>query len=138
MPTTYGQDLSTALSGLDSALTVTAGTTQVGSSADLGTVPQPHAVAAQFALTQSGTNDQADLTVKVQFSDDNSAWPDEGEGMVIFGWKADSAGGDLGASNILRFIPNARYFRFVFENGNGTDDFDVDSEYAPIQWQDDT
>lgn len=126
-----GQKLDT-LSSVDSSLTVSAGGTNQGSSEDLGanTSPQAVRVAAQFALTQSGTNDKADLTVRVQFSDDGTDWPDAGEGQMIYSWSAESAGDDLTRSGLVSFVPQARYFRFEYDNGNSTDSFDMDAETA--------
>lgn len=136
--TEFGQLLN-SFSSLDSSLSVSAGGTANGASKDIGanTSPQAVSVEAEFSLTQSGTNDEADLQVIVQFSDDDSNWPDDGEGDPIFTWQAESVGDDLTRSNAVSFRPKAQYFRFQYTNNNGTDSFDVDSAVGLTTIQDD-
>lgn len=137
MANEYGQKLNSYTS-LDSALSVSAGSTANGTAKDIGanTSPQAVSVECEFALTQTGTTNSADLEVKVQFSDDNSTWPDTGEGDPIFTWKAGSVGADLTRSNAVSFRPKARYFRFQYKNNNGTDSFTVDSAVGLTTLQD--
>jgi len=139
MTTKYGQYLE-SLTSLDSALSVTAGNRANGSSKDIGanTSPQSLRVDAQFAITNAGSTDGYDLEVIVQFSDDDSNWPADGEGAPIASFYDSNAGADLAASGIFSFTPLLRYFRFQYLNNNGTDNLSVDSEVATQVLQDDS
>jgi len=134
----YGQLLN-GFTSLDSSVSVSAGGSANGSSKDVGanTSPQALFVESEFSVTQSGTTDQADFVVKVQYSDDNSTWPDDDQGDVVFVWNAASVGADLTRSNAVRFVPKQRYFRFRFSNGNSTDSFTVNSAVGLSTMQDD-
>jgi hypothetical protein len=135
----FGQQLGASQTQVDSAVSVSAGGSANGTSVDIGaaTSPQATSVTAQFGLTQAGTTNSAALTVLVQYSHDNSTWPDSGEGSPIYSWKAGSAGADLTRGSLVSFVPQARYFRFVYQNGNGTDSFTVNGWYALNYLQDD-
>jgi len=136
--TQFGQLLN-SLASLDSSLTVSAGSVANGTSKDLGANINPQAlrVAVQFSLTQTATNDAADVEAIVQFSDDNSTWPDSGDGDPIWAWLAASAGADKTRTQILGFVPRARYYRFQYTNNNPSDSFDVNSETSHSLNQDD-
>ena len=126
-----GQNLDT-LASLDSGQAVVAGNVAAGASKDIGAPasPQPTEVAAQFSITNAGSTDGYDLEVLVQFSDDDSNWPDAGEGLPLASFFSAGAGDDLTRSPIFVFKPRLRYFRFYYINANGTDDLSVSSEEA--------
>ena len=119
------------LASLDSSLTVNAGATTAGSSRDLGTSnPTPALIAAQFSITNSGSTDGYDLDIRVQFSDDDTNWPDSGHGLPIDNLFHATAGQDLTRSRVYSFTPLLRYFRFEYTNNNSTDNLSVGSETA--------
>lgn len=138
MAVEYGQKLG-VLTSLDSGVSVSAGSSANGTGKDIGasSSPQPVKVSVQFSLTQAGNNDAADLQVLLQESDDNTNWPDDGEGFPIFSWQAGSVGEDLTRSAVIPFVPSLRYFRFHYINGNATDSFTVSAEVAVHTEQDD-
>ena len=138
MPGNIGQDMD-SLAALDTALAVASGTTVNGSSKDIGanTSPQATTVAMQFSITNAGSTDGYDLDVYIQFSDDNTNWPDAisdsdatTEGLLLANFFSSTAGADLGLSGIKTFVPKLRYFRAVYLNNNGTDAVTVNSEEA--------
>lgn len=131
MPGNIGQLLDT-LASLDSALAVTAGATANGTSKGLGvnTSPQSVVVAMQFAITNAGSTDGFDLDVVIQFSDDDTNWPDAGEGLFLTNFFSAVAGDDIALSAIKTFVPKLRYFRAQYTNNNGTDNLTVSSEEA--------
>lgn len=138
--TQYGQKLG-LLSAVDTSLSVTAGGSANGSSFDLGlpSAPQPERVDCQFAITNAGSTDGYEpLEVIVQFSDGNVNWPDSGEGSPVFSAYDSAAGADLTRSQLVSFVPLARYARFQYSNGNGTDNLSVSSEIAKAYRQDDS
>lgn len=119
------------LAALDTSVSVGAGATVSGSSKDLGTAtPQSLVEAAQFAITNAGTTDGYDLDILVQFSDDNTTWPDTGFGLPLRNYRSTTAGADLTRSDILTFAPRLRYYRFQYTNNNATDTLSVSSETA--------
>ena len=131
MPGNIGQLLDT-LTALDSALAVNAGATANGTSKDLGvnTSPQSVVVAMQFVITNAGSTDGFDLDVVIQFSDDDTNWPDAGEGLFLTNFFSAVAGDDIALSAIKTFVPKLRYFRATYTNNNGTDNLTVSSEEA--------
>ena len=127
------------LAALDAATSVTKGATVNGTGKDIGndTIPQQMLIAAQFAITNAGTTDGYDVDVTVQFSDDNTTWPDSvgsskatTQGLSLCNMYSATAAADLALSAIYTFVPELRYFRFVFKNNNGTDAVSVTSEVA--------
>ena len=127
-----GQKLGT-LAALDSSLSVAAATNNVnGTYKDVGanTSPQPTVVGVQFAITNAGSTDGYDLDVRVQFSDDNTTWPDAGEGQSLGNFYSSTAGADMTRSRIITLVPLLRYFRFQYDNNNATDAVTVDSVVA--------
>ncbi len=127
-----GQNLG-SLAALDTALAVTAGGGWTsGSSRNIGASSSPQAMlsAAQFSITNSGSTDGYDLDVNVQFSDDGSAWPDDGDGQPVTNFYDAAAGADKTRSRIFEFPIALQYFRFQFRNNNATDNLSVSSETA--------
>ena len=131
---------SAALAAVDSGVTVNAGGAWTsGTSFDCkhGTDDLlAEYVAAQFALTNAGSTDGQDFEAIVQFSDDNSNWPDDGEGHPIFAFADSTAGKDLTRSKLCEFAPALRYARFQFANNNSTDNVSVSSEVAKFYQED--
>ena len=122
-----------ASTSIDSSSSVSAGGTLAGSSFDLGASTSPQAVrtVAQFAITNSGTTDGYDLEVKVQWSEDNSTWPDSGEGTIVMVRTSTTAGADITWTQWIELPePKARYARFFYTNNNGTDSLSVSSKVA--------
>ena len=131
MPGLIGQNLD-VLASLDSGVAVVAGATANGTSKDIGvnTAVQAAVVAMQFSITNAGSTDGFDLDVIVVFSDDNSNWPDAGEGLFLTNFFSAVAGDDLALSAIKTFVPKLRYFRIYYVNNNGTDNLSVSAEEA--------
>lgn len=120
-----------SFASLDSSVSVSANSAANGTSKDVGSgTRKPARCRARFALTQAGTTNAARFQVRVQHSEDNSNWPDNDQGDPIFAWIASSAGADLTRSEPVVFVPKTRYYRFRFDNFNGTDSFSVSSEVA--------
>ncbi len=127
-----GQNLG-ALAALDTALTVTAGGAWTsGTSRNIGASSSPQAgiSVAQFSITNAGSTDGYDLDVHVQFSDDGSAWPDDGDGQPVTNFNDTTAGADKTRSRIFKFPIDLQYFRFQYRNNNATDNLSVSSETA--------
>jgi len=124
-----------ALEVLDSGTVVSAGGTAWASSPSfgLGDNSSPQAVAAdgQIGISNAGSTDGYDLEVRVQWSDNDTNWPDDGEGKIVGVWYSAVAGGDLTRS-ALRSLgrPKAAYGRLQYLNRNGTDNLTVTAEIA--------
>jgi len=136
--TRYGTPPST-LSAVDTSLSVSAdGSWHSGTSFDckhgtddiLATY-----IAAQFSIT-GGATDGIDLEVIVQFSDDNSNWPKDGEGHPIFAYVDTGASASLSGSRVCEITPLLRYARFQYLNNNSSDSVTVDSEVAKFFMED--
>ena len=131
---------SASLAAVDTTLAVAAGGTWVdGSSFDCkhGTDDLLAAyVAAQFKSTNAGSTNGQDLEVIVQFSDDNTNWPDDGQGHPIYAYADSTAGADLTLSRLCEFAPSLRYARFQYRNNNATDAVSVSSEVAKFYQED--
>lgn len=125
----YGRRLE-ALSTLDETLTVPASSAVNGTTKYLEKNQFPASVALQFGISQSGTTDQADVDVSIQWSEDGINWPDDDQTAPVFSWVAANAGDDLTRSKIQPIVPLARYFRLIYTNNNGTDSFTVNSSTA--------
>jgi len=122
------------LTAVDSSLSIPAGgAPTTGSTIDLGAVTSPQSVglSAQIAITNVGSTDGYDLEVYVQWSDDNTNWPDSSEGEFVMLFSNSTAGADLTLSNLIRLpTPQARYCRLLYINNNATDAVTVSSEVA--------
>ena len=128
---TGGYKLGAAVA-VDSSLSCAAAATTNGSSFDLGDNTTPQAVrnVAQFSVT-GGATDGYDIEVAVQWSDDNTNWPDAGEGIPIFIRTNTTGGSDITLSEWIELPePKARYGRFTYKNSNATDAVTVGSEVA--------
>ena len=136
--TDFGYKLGT-LAAVDTSLAVAAGGSWVsGSSFDLGaaTSPQAFLLGAQFGITNTGSTDGYDLDVIIQWSDDDTNWPDDGEGELVAHYEDSTAGADLTRSTIEEMpTPQARYGRFQYANNNTTDAVTVNSEVAQHEGQ---
>ena len=122
---------------LDAVLTVAGGASGNSDSGDIGanTAAQFTDVSIQTSVTQSGSTDTADVSAKIQWSDDDTNWPDDDQGDVIFTWVAGSAGADLTRSQPVTVPVGARYFRLRATNNNGTDSVDFGFEWAGLIYQ---
>jgi len=69
-----------------------------------------------------------DLEVLVQFSDDNTNWPDDGQGHPIFAHVDSDTGSSLTLSRHCEFAVPQRYCRFLYRNNNSSDDLKVTAE----------
>lgn len=126
-----------SLATLDATLTVAGGASGNSDSGDIGanTAAQPTDVTFQISVTQTGTTDTFSGSAKVQWSDDDTNWPDNDQGDVIFSWTAGSAGADLTRSQIISVPVAARYYRLRCTNDNGTDSVDFGIESALLIYQ---
>lgn len=136
----YGQKIDASLTTIDNGITLTANTAnQNGSSHDLGANTDPQAVVVRVQFTienQEGSpTDGYDCDIRVQNSPDNSNWPDAGHGQALGNFTDTTAGADLTRSQFLEFVPKCRYFRFQYDNNNGTDDLVVTSKILEVLMQ---
>lgn len=138
MAVTYGQKITSSFTTLDNALAVNAATNNVnGSSADIGvnTSPQATVIRSQLTITNAAANDGYDLDVRVQFSPDNTNWPDAGFGHPLGNWYSAVLGADLTRSEYIEFVPMDRYFRFQYDNNNPTDNLAVTMKTKTVTMQ---
>lgn len=126
-----------ALVAVDTALAVPAGGAwTAGASFDLGDptiVVQALRLGVQLAITNAGTTNGYDLSVKIQWSPSGSTWPNlaKGEGALVAYHKSTVAGDDLDRSRLWAISrPQARYGRLIYSNANATDAVSVSSWVA--------
>lgn len=127
-----GQRVST-LANVDSGMVVTATkTNRSGSTHDWGTndQPLPKTCVVQIGITNTGSSDGYDLDVRAQFSEDDSKWPDAGEGQSLGNFYSAVAGDDLTRSRMLTVPVLARYQRLQYDNNNASDNLVVSSAFA--------
>lgn len=126
-----------SLATLDAVLAVSAASSANSDAGDIGanTAAQPTDISFQISVTQTGSTDTFSGSAKVQWSDDNTNWPDSDQGDVIFSWVAGSAGADLALSQIIVVPVAARYYRLRCTNDNATDSVDFGIESAALIYQ---
>jgi len=123
-----------SLASVDSSLSIATGSAWVNGAsvdhAEPGGAGTPDADTAidQFGVTNAASTDGYDLDVIRQWSDDNSTWPDDGEGDVVTNFSNSTGGADLTRSDIMEFAIKARYSRCQYANNNGTDAVTVNRE----------
>ena len=132
--TTGGYKLGASAS-VDASASVSAGGVLAGSSFDLGVNTSPQAVrnVVQFGVSNSSgvPVDGFDVEVKIQWSEDNTNWPDAGKGSVLISFVDSTVGASMTRSEWLELPePKARYGRFYYTNNNTTDAVTVNSAVA--------
>lgn len=118
-------------STLDDSLAVTADSSVVGTTKDIGE-EIPAYVSAFFGIMQTGTTDKADVEIAIVWTDDTNDWPPNDQGTTIFSWAAKNTGDDLTKTKSISLRPCGRYFRFVFTSNNATDSVTVTSKTNAI------
>ena len=90
----------------------------------------PLYVAATFTIqnNEGSPTEGIDLEVLVQFSADDTDWPDDGQGHPIFAHVDSDVGISLGQSRTCVFEVPLRYFRFLYRNNNSSDGLKVTSK----------
>ncbi len=127
-----GQRVST-LASVDSGMVVTATiSNRNGTSHNWGPneEPLPKTCVVQIGITNLASSDGYDLDVRVQFSEDDTKWPDAGEGQSLGNFFSAVAGDDLTRSRMLVVPVLARYQRLQYDNNNSSDNVTVSAAFA--------
>ena len=139
MAVDYGQKMA-ASQVIDNGITLTANTdNQHGSTLDLGASTDPQSVVVRLQVTienQVGVpTDGYDVDIRIQSSEDDTNWPDDGHGQPMGNFADPAAGADLTRSEWLEFVPKCRYVRCELDNNNGADDLVFTSRYKEVLMQ---
>ena len=94
---------------------------------------------AMIVAVSGGSSDGYDAIIKVEWSEDNSNWPDAQQtqlnGLPVAIFTSGNAGALLDRSNAFTVPVKARYFRPSYKNNNASDAVVFRSRYAPVFYQ---